>query len=351
MKKYKPVEGKIRAGIVGCGTIAQIHAACLSNIEGVELVAAADIITEKAKALTKQYGGSAYASLKDMLEGEKLHVLHICTPHYLHVPMAITALREGYHVFMEKPPAMSYGEYEELKIAEMQSQGQLGLCFQNRYNPGSLQAGALIRQGITGNIIGGRAMVSWSREKEYYTESGWRGSLMTEGGGALINQAVHSLDLLTLFLGKPVTADAVMANHHLKGIIEVEDMMEAYIRYEGGAVGNFYATTAYCTNMPPLIELHCEKMNIRVEEMRAVCFDREGKEIEKDALPVSVNNQKIILGKSYWGAGHLDCITDYYKALSEGKKIPIGLKETADTMQLMLAVYESARTGKETSVY
>lgn len=340
-------KGVLKAAIAGCGSIAQVHAACLDRQKGVKLAAVCDIREERAQGLGEQYGAKVYTSFEKMLMEEDFQVLHICTPHYLHVPMAEAALAKGLHVFMEKPPAMTYEEYTRLKEAEDRAEGQLGLCFQNRYNPGTLQAKKLMEQGIPGKVIGGRALVSWSRNKEYYTESGWRGSLKTEGGGVLINQAVHSLDLLTLFLGKPVKADAVMANHHLKDIIEVEDMMEAFIRYENGVEGCFYATTAYCTNMPPIIELHCENMNLRIEEMRAACFDFEGRELTGENFPMTRTEQKEGMGKSYWGAGHLDCITDYYRALKEGKKIPIGIPQVRDTIDLMLAVYESARTGNE----
>lgn len=340
---------ELRTAIVGCGSIAQVHAACIDRLEGVKLVSVCDIRSERAEELAARYGGKVYTSFDRMLQEENLQAIHICTPHYLHVPMAEAALRKGLHVFMEKPPAMTREEYALLKKTEKVSRGQLGLCFQNRYNPGTLQAMELIRHGIPGKILGGRALVSWSRDKDYYTESGWRGSLKTEGGGALINQAVHSLDLLTLFLGKPVKTDAVLANHHLKGIIEVEDMMEAYIQYENGVNGCFYATTAYCTNMPPIIELHCENMNLRIEEMRAACFDFEGREIDTEDFSVTLAKQKETMGKSYWGAGHQDCITDYYEAVKAGKKAPLGIAQAENTIELLLSVYESARLGTEVS--
>lgn len=341
------MENDIKAAIAGCGSIAQVHGGCLSRLPGVRLVSVCDIKKERSEALAEQYQAKAYTSFEEMLEQEDFQVLHICTPHYLHVPMAEAALAKGINVFMEKPPAMNREEYDRLKEAAGKNESRLGLCFQNRYNPGTLQALELMKHGIPGKVIGGRALVSWSRDKEYYTESGWRGSLLTEGGGVLINQAVHSLDLLTLFLGRPVKAEAVMANHHLKGIIEVEDMMEAYIRYENDVTGCFYATTAYCTNMPPIIELHCEKMNIRIEEMRAVCFDFDGREIDTMDIPLGGMTKKEAMGKGYWGAGHMDCITDYYEALKEKRKVPIDIAKVKDTIDLMLAVYEAARTGKE----
>lgn len=358
------VANNIRAAIIGCGNIAQVHAACIVKQPGVSLVAVADTCSTRAKSLGERYGAKAYDSMEELLSKERPQVLHICTPHYLHVPMAAEALGKGLQVFMEKPPVMNSADYVILKEAVKNSSGKLGLCFQNRYNPGTLAAKKLFSLGIPGKIKGGRAIISWSREREYYTESGWRGTLETEGGGALMNQAVHSLDLLTLFLGKPLLTDAVMANHHLKNIIEVEDMMEAYIRYEDGITGCFYATTAYCTNVPPIIELHCENMNIRIEEMRIICSDYSGEEIqfpdlllsETDLSELSQTHQenskakKETLGKSYWGAGHLDCITDYYNNLLAEKPAPLGLVQIEDTVRLMLAIYESARTGKEVKV-
>ncbi|WOO36091.1 Gfo/Idh/MocA family oxidoreductase [Anaerocolumna sp. AGMB13020] len=351
-----------KAAIIGCGNIAQVHAACIAGQPGISLAGVADTCLERAVSLGEKYGAEAYYTMEELLDRVKPEIVHICTPHYLHVPMAAEALRQGRQVFMEKPPVINQEQYTILKDAVKSSKGKLGLCFQNRYNPGTLAAMRLFALGIPGRVKGGRAIVSWCREREYYTESDWRGNRKTEGGGALINQAVHSLDLLTLFLGKPVSAEAVMANHHLKNVIEVEDMMEAYIQYEEGITGCFYATTAYCTNMPPIIELHCDNMNVRVEEMKAVCTDFSGEEIklsemqefkfsdETSASPEENKKKQASLGKSYWGAGHMDCITDYYSSLLSEKAVPIGLKETKDTIELMLAIYESARIGEEVIV-
>ncbi len=351
-----------KAAIIGCGNIAQVHAACIASQSGIRLAGVADTCLERAVSLGDKYGAEACSSMEELLDRVKPEIVHICTPHYLHVPMAAEALGQGMQVFMEKPPVMNPEDYTILKEAVKSSEGRLGLCFQNRYNPGTLAAMKLLSLGIPGRVKGGRAIVSWCRDQEYYTESDWRGTLKTEGGGALINQAVHSLDLLTLFLGKPVSAEAVMANHHLKNIIEVEDMMEAYIRYEDGITGCFYATTAYCTNMPPIIELHCENMNVRIEEMRVVCTDFSGEEIQvsemqeskltnkTSASPEEKKIKQPSFGKSYWGAGHMDCITDYYRSLLSEKMPPIGLKETKATIELMLAIYESARTGIEVTM-
>jgi predicted dehydrogenase len=329
----------MRAAIVGCGGIARVHAESLRGLKGHELAAFADIKEERAIGFAKEYHGNAYLSLEDMLRQEDIDVLHICTPHYLHVPMAVYALKQGIHVFMEKPPVISREQYQEL--LEVKSSKKLGICFQNRYNPSIIAVKKLLAFGEPGAIKGARGIVTWSRNREYYTESGWRGSLTTEGGGALINQSVHTMDLLAYLLGTPLSVDATMTNHHLKGVIEVEDMMEAYYRFEGNKTACFYATTAYCTDVPPLIELFCDNMTIRIEDLEVTIYSKDG---VVNKLPME---QKERLGKSYWGAGHRDCIADFYDSINSNRPFSLEFNNIKETILLMLGTYESARTGKE----
>jgi len=328
----------MRTALVGCGGIAAVHAAVLKNLADCEIVGFADIIPERAQRFAAEYGGNAYASLEEMLEAEKPEVLHICTPHYLHVPMAVYALEHHVHVFMEKPPVISWQQLAQLEEAVQKSDKKLGVCFQNRYNPCVQAVKELLASGEAGKIKGARAFVTWNRQTPYYTESGWRGSLATEGGGALINQSVHTLDLLVYLIGQPVWTDAVIANHHLKGIIEVEDMMEANIRF-ADASAVFYATTAYCTDDAPLIELFCENMKIRMEDPRVELIYPDGTR--------KVPETKVIapLGKGYWGSGHGSCIHDFHDAVKNNRPYPQELNGIKETTKLMLAMYESARKG------
>jgi predicted dehydrogenase len=276
-----------------------------------------------------------------MLNSEKLDAIHICTPHYLHTPMAIYGLTHGVHVFMEKPPVISKEQFEQLKVATEASDRQLGLCFQNRYNPSILKAKELIASGITGKVLGARGMVTWNRTEAYYKDSDWRGRLEYEGGGALINQSIHTLDLLHhLIDDKPQSVDAVITNHHLKGIIEVEDMMSAYIKYPE-AVACFYVTTAYNADPAPIIEVNCESMTIRVEELSVTCYHKNGR------VEQFQNEGKKGFGKSYWGSGHEDCIHDFYDSIANNRNFRLNLINMQDTILLMLAAYESARSGKE----
>ena len=149
--------------LVGCGGIAAVHGSVLTSGIDTEFVAAADIKPEKAQSYAENFHTKPYPSLESMLEAEKPDVLHICTPHYLHVPMAIYSLERNINVFMEKPPAISFDQLEELKKAAAKSEAQLGFCYQNRYNASIRAAKDLIDSGKAGKVIGARAFVTWCR--------------------------------------------------------------------------------------------------------------------------------------------------------------------------------------------
>ena len=210
---------ELRSAIVGCGGIAQVHARALSEMPEAELIAFADVIPERAETMAGKYGGRAYSSLDELLDHEKIDVLHICTPHYLHTPMAQAAAERGINVFTEKPPVIDRQQWTEFK--QLGDKVRVGICFQNRYNGSTRALKDLLSTGEPGKVLGSRGFVTWRRDAPYYTESGWRGALSTEGGGALINQAIHTLDLMAYFLGPGQVLGASLSNRHLKGIIEV----------------------------------------------------------------------------------------------------------------------------------
>jgi Predicted dehydrogenases and related proteins len=324
---------KLKAAIIGCGNIAKVHAACLESIEYIELISLCDIHLERAENLAKSYRANCYTSYEEMLEKEAVDVIHICTPHYMHVPMSIYCLSKGKYVFLEKPPIMSQQQF--FQLVSHPDIDKLGICFQNRYNQGLNWIKDYLKSGKAGKILGARGIVTWSRDADYYKESGWRGELKKEGGGVLINQAIHTLDILVNLMGEPLKVSATKANHHLKGIIEVEDTMEACIKFASGTVV-FYATTAHCINSIPLIEVSCENVTIRLEEPRVTLFYRSG---QFEVISVEDNEA---LGKEYWGNGHKACVNTYYEAIKEEQKLPITLTDVKDTMGLMLSMYKSA---------
>lgn len=332
----------MRSAVIGCGSIAAVHAKSISRLEGVSLTAVADVVPERAEALSLKYGASSYTDWETMLEQEDIDVLHICTPHYLHTPMAAAALKKGIHVFMEKPPAISWKQWEELKQAEMEAENgaKLGICFQNRFNPSVSYIKERLDRGEFGALKGARGILTWCRREPYYTESGWRGTKEKEGGGALINQSIHTLDLIQYLVGKkPLFVEASSSNHHLKGIIEVEDTLEAYISYGLERVC-FYATTGYAADVPPIIELECENARVRMEDLAVTITGPDGR------AEVTDFSGGECLGKSYWGSGHMDCIRTFYQCIKEGMPFPVGLRQIESTVWLMLKAYESAEGVK-----
>ena len=318
----------MRAAIVGCGAIAPNHANALKEISGVKLVACADIRPERTQAFAEKYDAKPYNSLEDMLNAEQIDVLHICTPHYLHAPMIEQALARGLYVFTEKPPIIFPEQLERLR--SLPGIERVGVCFQNRWNPATLRVKELLASGELGAAKGIRAFVTWTRGAEYYTESGWRGQIATEGGGVLVNQSIHTLDLMLQFMGNPTDSRAIKSTFHLENIIEVEDTIAARIKF-GDKVGVFYATTGYVVDAPVMIEITCETGAIRIDGTDVGVL--KGDKWVFEQMEVQATGEK-----GYWGNGHLRCIEDYYRCVRTGDAFDSSFTAVIPTAECMLAL-------------
>lgn len=325
-----------QAGIVGCGAISSVHGEALGGLKGVSIAACADINPQRARAFGEKYGCKAYPSLEEMLVRERLDVLHICTPHYLHVPMALQALEQGVHVVMEKPAAISWEQMDRLVAAA--GRAQIAVCFQNRYNPAVEEMKRILDSGRLGRVKGARAFVTWSRDARYYTDSGWRGAWDTEGGGVLINQSIHTLDLITYLLGRPLSVEARCSNHHLKGVIQVEDTAELYLAYED-KTALFYATTAYCCDSPVLLEIRCENGVLRME-------GEDLSVVEGGDTSLKSYEEGKIIGKNCWGASHARLFGAFYRCLDSGERFPTGLADVMDSFAVLMGAFASSRLGQ-----
>lgn len=314
-----------RAGLIGCGGISAVHAHVLGELENTELAACADVIPERAA----RYGCAAYTDWKEMLDREKLDAVHLCTPHYLHPVMAAEAARRGIAVFTEKPPAIDAAGWEQVKAAA--ENVPVGICFQNRYHPHVRSCMRFLREGTYGRLKGLRAFVTWNRTAEYYAAAEWKGKWATEGGGALINQAIHTLDLIVGFLGLPDQAEAVMHNHHLREAIEVEDTAEIYLE-KGGVPALLYASNAYSQDAPVILEMHFDQAVIRLEgDLMTVIRDGRKQEILCTTDPV--------IGRSYWGAGHKACIADFYRSMEAKMPYQNDPASCENTMRTLFRLY------------
>ena len=316
--------------IVGCGSISQLHGEALDSYGKAKVTACADIKFENAKDFAEKFGGTPYQSFEDMINKEEIDVLHICTPHYLHVPMAIKALEKGINVIVEKPVATNRDELKLLTDVVKKSDKAFGTCFQNRYLPANKMAKELISSGKAGKVLGIRGIVTWKRMGAYYTESGWRGTKEKECGGVTINQSIHTLDLMFWLVGKPLSIEGKTSNHSLKNVIEVEDTAEIFIDFGNEVHGLFYASNAYCTDAPIHVEIVCENMIIQLN----------GDDLSIDGKIVALEKPLVQSGKVCWGVGHQMFIADFYNKLESGEKFPVGIEEASASVNVLFELYE-----------
>lgn len=329
----------MRVSVVGCGMISRNHLRVLKSLKGIEISSVTDIKKDRADAAAKKYGCKAYYDFEAMLTEDKPDCVHICTPHYLHVPMAVSALEKGIHVLCEKPCAISEDGLSRLRKAQDESNAKFGVCFQNRYIESVTAVKKLVDKGIYGKVESIRALVHWSRGADYYSDD-WHGTLEKEGGGVAVNQSVHTQDLMRYLAGSDtVSITAHTFNDHLKGVTEVEDTVHALFSYENGVTALFNATTAFTENLPFMIDIVCKRGTLRIEGDRA-CVMSPGM-----VKQLRLKNRFDIIGKSYWGNGHLPLIKDFYDCIENNRPFPIDAYEGGKAVEEFLAIYKSSESG------
>ena len=320
-----------RVALVGCGTISSNHVFALQLLDNVEIVALCDLKEERALTVAERFSLKCkiYTDYEKMLCEQNPDAVHICTPHYLHAQMTVFALERDINVFLEKPMCMNEAEIDLLISAEAKSKASVCVSFQNRTT--SAVKKALEVLNADGGATSAYFSVFWQRNEPYYTMSGWRGKKDTEGGGVMINQAIHSLDMLTLFFGKPKSVIATTSNHHLKGVIDVEDSCEGLIRFENGKQANFYATTSATGTDDTHFCITSKNHRVFLDLPNLIV----------DGKFYSFENEMNYVGKACYGNGHAPLIRDFYRAIDKGKEMPIPLDEAKYALKILLAAYKS----------
>ncbi len=320
----------MRVVVIGCGAISRTHVDAIKKL-GEDLVALCDKDITKAEKLRaeKELDCLVFNDYEKMLDEIKPDVVHVCTSHFLHAPMSIAALKRNISVLSEKPICVDETQYNELCLAVKESKANYGVCFQNRYNATTQ---ILLKAVTNEKTVGLFAAVPWYRNEAYYTSTDWRGRKSREGGGVMMNQAIHTLDLTLLLLGKPVAITGMVGNHHLGGVINEEDTAEMLIEFEGGARATFYATTANAFDAPVTIVLKTDK-DVYTQVGNVI--------LDGSNTPIAANAVTGVQAKDYWGTGHLLLIQDFYKHVTEGKPFPIGVEEAYKSVKLIAALYRS----------
>lgn len=325
---------KLNTAIIGCGSISSMHEAAILNSGRANLVAVCDIDDSKAGKMAQKHNCKTFSDYKLLLEMEEIDVVHICTPHYLHAQMAIDAMRAGKHVLTEKPMAITVSDAEEMIRVSRQTGRVLGVSFQNRFNKTSRRVKELIESKQVGSVLGARAFLTWHRDKAYYSSGEWRGRWQTEGGGVLINQTIHTLDLLQWFMGDIDRLKATVDTRILNDVIEVEDTAEATIKFKSGAKAFVYATNGYPVDSPVILELACEKAVIRMEGDVTIRYSNGEVESISDV-------EKAQGEKAYWGCSHKELVQDFYTKLINGQHFEIDAEEGVKALKMVRAIYKS----------
>ena len=337
-------------GIIGCGMISRFHARAIGDIRGAKLVACFDNIPRAADKLAEETGCTAYHDLKDMLADPAVDIVTIGTPSGAHMEPAIAAARAGKHVIVEKPLEVTLRRCDRI-IEECEKTGvTLSTIFPSRFHDSSVELRKAMDQGRFGRLTVGDAIVKWYRPQSYYDSGAWRGTWALDGGGALMNQAIHSVDLLIWLMGPPVEVRArfgLLAHER----IEVEDVAQATLEFENGAIGMIEASTAIYPGYLKHIEIHGSEGSAITEEEDIVKWDFAKKRKSDEKITAAMAGRKSGGGGAADPAaigyhGHTRQFQDVLNAIKKGTKPLVDGPEGRRSVELILAIYKAAETGK-----
>jgi predicted dehydrogenase len=335
---------EIGFGIVGTGLVADYHAQAIRETPGARLIGAADQIEDRVRRFTQKHGAGYWTTLvEDLVAQPGIDVVCITTPSGAHLEPALTAIRAGKHLVVEKPLEVTLERVDTLLRAAKQAGVRVTAIFQNRFGPGAQNVKAALEQGRFGRLVLASVYVKWHRPREYYRNN-WHGSLTLDGGGALMNQGIHAVDLLQWFAGMPTEVFGWTTRCIHTGI-EVEDTATAVLRFAGGALGAIEASTAVFPGWARRLEICGEHGSVALEDDQVTRWDfRE--QLPGDKLVTSAGTTD--RGRSGASSpeigykGHLLQIQDMVAALRDNREPVINGHAGRNAVALVRAIYESA---------
>ncbi|OGS22248.1 MAG: hypothetical protein A2252_06720 [Elusimicrobia bacterium RIFOXYA2_FULL_39_19] len=343
------MEKEIGFGIIGCGTIASWHINGIENTKGAKLVAVCDRSEDKAKKTASEKNVDYYTGLGEMLKRKDLDVVCICTPSSLHTEQAIAAAQAGKHVITEKPMAITLEKANRMIDVCKKNKVKLSCVFQLRFTEPYAKIKKVIDSGELGKLTLGDCYLKYYRSQAYYDSAGWRGTWEFDGGGALMNQGIHMIDLLQWYMG-PV--ESVFG--HCKTLarkIEVEDTAAAVIKFKNGAIGVIEGTTSvFPSNIPHRLELHGDRGSIMFSGSGLARWEVEGpdgKVIDKLQDTAKETQKAITKPTDISWEGHQQVIGDMVSAIKENREPVVTGEDGKKALEIILAIYESSKTGKE----
>jgi len=334
--------------LVGAGNISETHARACREIPGVEIVAVHGANHARAARLAELYGGVPYDELPALFAHRPLDAVIIGSPSGVHADQGVGAAEAGLHVLVEKPVDVTVAAADRLIAAAGAAGVRLGVLYQDRTQPSFVRLRALLGSGALGRPLLATARVKWYRAPEYYTASRWRGTRALDGGGALINQGIHTIDLLVWLLG-PVRC-VLGASATLLHEIEVEDTTLAILEFDSGVRASFEATTAAYPGYPRRVELTTTEGTIVLEHDRVIAADvrRSIDGLLPDVEPDTNRSASSPVVSDV--RGHQRLIEDFIAAIGERRDPLCSGVEGRRSVAVVEAIYESARTGRAVDV-
>lgn len=334
----------LKFAIIGCGTIAPTHARCIAELPDARLVAVYDLIPERAAALAGKFGAAVAEDYQSVLSRRDIDVICVLTPSGTHADIGAAAARAGKHVIVEKPMDVTLEKADALIRACAESGVKLCCISQHRFDPAVMALKDAVKAGGLGRLNFGGSHTKWYRSQGYYDSGDWRGTWALDGGGALINQSIHYVDLLQYIMGpvKEIHAYCATRAHER---IEVEDIAVASIQFQSGALGLLEGTTSAYPGFCARLDIYGTEGSVIIENDQITAWElRSG-----DPCPVQGEAGGFIGGtssKDIWHHSHMRQIEDMIQAIREDRQPAVDGAEGRKPLEIVMAVYESSRTGE-----
>ena len=330
--------------VVGAGLVGPRHAQAAAQAAGGRLVAVVDTVAERAQELAGQYGADWYTELDPVLSRDDVHVVNICLPTRLHLDIGEKAVAAGKHVVMEKPLELTLERADRLLAAARANGVHIAAIFNRRFIPALKATQRAVEEGLLGDVLVADMYFKGYRSQEYYDGSGWRGTWAMEGGGALINQGIHGIDLLCWIAG-PVARVFGYADH-LRREIEADDTTVGVVRYASGAMGVIQGMTSIQPPLPDRLEFHGTLGSIQISAYSLTRWDVPGAESWRAEVEEEERSHLATV-RNLADIGHFTQIADMVGVVREGRPPAISGDEGRQALEVTLAIYESARSGQE----
>lgn len=342
---------QLRFGIIGTGMIGQFHAAAIAQTAGAQLVAVCRANPGRADEAAARFGVPCEPDVEALLAREDIDAVCICTPSGLHAAQGIAAARAGKHILVEKPMALSVADADALIAACRAAGVLLAVALQRRADPLFQGVRAAIAGGALGRPTLGAVSAPYWRPQSYYDSAAWRGTWALDGGGALMNQGIHLVDLLLWYMGDVVEVEARIATR--AHTIEVEDCVTASLRFADGALGSIAASTAAAPGFPHRVELYGDRGGVQLEGEQIVRWQLAGEAPVRPEAGAATGQGSGAQGAgaganpaAIGGEGHARLVADLVEAIRTGRAPLVPGEEGRRSLALVLAVYEAARTGQ-----